>query len=199
MVGRRAQTLQRPNHRWQGFDGNLSFPFASFFTRRNETVTAIKTLIWSIIVGGTATVGIPYLLLASTDASFSVRLTGLRLFGLALIFFGAMIYAWSASTFTFIGKGTPAPFDPPKELVAKGPYQYVRNPIYVFVIIVLVGEAMYFQNAALIIYAVLALLFFHFWIVFYAEPVLRRRFGKSYEVYCASVSRWFPRLPKTQR
>src|SRR5205807_8574116 len=115
----------------------------------------IKTLIWSIIVGGAATVGIPYLLLSSTGASLSLRLPGLRLFGLALILFGAMIYAWSASTFTFIGK--------------------------------------------LIIYAILALLFFHFWIVFYAEPVLRRRFGKSYEVYCASVSRWFPRLPKTQR
>ena len=122
---------------------------------------------------------------------------------MALILFGMMIYAWSASTFTSVGKGTPAPFDPPKELVAKGPYQYVRNPIYVFVVIVLAGEALYFRNAALIIYAVLALLFFHFWVIFYEEPVLRRRFGKSYEAYCVSVSRWFPKLPglrdKTRR
>ncbi len=160
------------------------------------TVTAIKTLIWSIIVGGTATVGIPYLLLTATGASLSLRLLGFRLFGLVLIILGATIYVWSASTFTFVGKGTPAPFDPPKELVAKGPYQYVRNPIYVFVIIVLVGEAVLLENAALIIYAVLTLLFFHLWVVLYEEPVLRRRFGKSYEAYCAAVSRWFPRLPR---
>src|SRR5438128_12003521 len=112
-----------------------------------------------MLVGGTATVGIPYLLLASTGTSLSVRPSGFRLSGLALILFGAVIYAWSAWSFTFIGEGTPAPFDPPKELVAKGPYQYVRNPIYLFVNIVPIGEAMYFQNAALIIYAVLALLF----------------------------------------
>lgn len=147
-----------------------------------------------MIIGGAATVGIPFLLIASTGASLSLRLPRLRLLGFVLILFGALIYAWSASTFTFIGKGTPAPFDPPKELVAKGPYQYVRNPIYAFVIIVLVGEAMYFQQAVLIIYAVLVLLFLHFWVVFHEEPVLRRRFGESYEAYCASVSRWFPGL-----
>lgn len=61
------------------------------------TVTAIKTLIWSIIVGGTATVGIPYLLLTATGASLSLRLLGFRLFGLVLIILGATIYVWSAN------------------------------------------------------------------------------------------------------
>ena len=142
------------------------------------------------------TVVIPYLLLALTGASPSARPPAFRLFGLVLIFFGAMIYAWSAWTFTFVGKGTPAPFDPPRELVVKGPFRYVRNPIYVFIIIVLVGEAILLQNSALVIYTALAILFLHLWVVFYEEPTLRKRFGKSYEVYCASVSRWFPRLPR---
>jgi len=148
------------------------------------------------------TVGVPYLLLALTGASPSARPPAFRLFGLVLIFFGALIYAWSVWTFTFVGKGTPAPFDP-KELVVKGPFRYVRNPIYVFIIIVLVGEAILLQNSALVIYTALAILFLHPWVVFYEEPTLRKRFGKSYEVYCASVSRWFPRLPslrdKTRR
>ena|SRR2546426_4294984 len=156
-----------------------------------------------MLVGGTATVGIPYLLLTSTGTSLSVRPSGFRLSGLALILFGAIIYAWSASTFTFIGKGTPAPFAPPKELVVKGPFRYVRNPIYVFVIIVLVGEAILLQNSALITYTALTILFLHLWVVFYEEPALRKRFGRSYEAYCASVPRWFPRLPtlrdKTRR
>src|SRR5207237_1476577 len=95
--------------------GNLITFHSHYFTRRNVTVTAIKTLIWSIIVGGTATVGIPYLLLASTGASAYAKLPAFRLSGLVLIFFVAILYAWSAWTFMFIGKGTPAPFDPPKE------------------------------------------------------------------------------------
>jgi len=135
-------------------------------------------------------------LLAAAGASPSARLPAFRLFGLVLIFFGAMIYAWSAWTFTFIGKGTPAPFDPPKELVVKGPFRYVRNPIYVFVIIVLVGEAILLQNSAAIIYAALAIFFLHLWVVFYEEPTLRERFEKPYEAYCAAVPRWFPRLPR---
>lgn len=73
---------------------------------------------------------------------------------------GVMIYIWCAWNFTFIGKGTPAPFDPPKELVVKGPYQFVRNPMYVFVVLALIGEAIFFETMILVVFAALTVTFF---------------------------------------
>jgi len=104
----------------------------------------------------------------------------------------ALIYLRCAWDFTFTGRGTPAPFDPPKEIVVRGPYRYVRNPMYVAVMLALTGEALLFEAASLLIYAALAFSFFHFWVVFYEEPTLRRKFGDSYREYCRRVPRWLP-------
>ena len=138
---------------------------------------------------------VPYLLISSRLDSFRIDLSGFRYLGLIPILIGVMIYIWCAWNFTFIGKGTPAPFDPPKELVVKGPYQYVRNPMYVFLVLALTGEAILFETAILILFAAAAVIFVHLWVVLYEEPSLKRRFGKSYERYCERVSRWFPGLP----
>src|SRR5215467_922208 len=98
---------------------------------------AIKTLIWSILVPTTATIVIPYLLLTSQLNTLRLPFGTIRWFGLIPILIGVGLYCWSAWGFTFNGKGTPAPFDPPKELVVKGPYRYLRNPMYTFVVIAL--------------------------------------------------------------
>lgn len=140
---------------------------------------------------------VPYLLLSPRYDSFKIELSHLRFFGLVPLLIGVVIYVWCAWDFTFIGKGTPAPFDPPKELVVKGPYQYVRNPMYVFVALALIGEAILLETTTLVLFAGLALTFFHFWVVLYEEPTLKRKFGESYEGYCAGVSRWLPRLPQS--
>ena len=158
-------------------------------------MTAIKTILWSIFVPGSITVIFPYLLLSPRFDSFRIGISGWRFFGLIPIIVGVTIYLWCAWNFTFIGKGTPAPFDPPKELVVKGPYQYVRNPMYVFAGLTLIGEAIYFETTILVLYAALAAIALHLWVVFYEEPSLRRKFGESYERYCERVSRWLPRLP----
>ena len=158
-------------------------------------MTAIKTLIWSIFVPGTITVLVPYWLLSTGSTSFPVGLSAVRLIGLLVLAFAFMIYVWCAWNFTFVGKGTPAPFDPPQKLVVKGPYQFVRNPMYVFVALALIGEAILFGTPVLIIYAGLAVIFCHLWVVYYEEPTLRRKFGESYERYSSRVSRWLPRLP----
>ena len=157
-------------------------------------MTAIKTLLWSIFVAGTVLIIVPYLLLSSRFDSFRVSLSYFRFFGLIPILIGVMLYVWCAWYFTFIGKGTPAPFDPPKELVINGAYQYVRNPIYVFVALTLTGEAILFETTILVVYATLAVIVFSLWVVLYEEPSLKRRFGESYERYCERVSRWFPRF-----
>ena len=138
---------------------------------------------------------VPYLLLSSESTPVPRELSVLRLIGLAVLLFAVVIYVLCAWNFTFVGEGTPAPFDPPKKLVVKGPYRFVRNPMYVFVALALIGEAIFFGRAVLIIYAGLALIFCHLWVVYYEEPTLRRKFGESYERYSIRVSRWLPRLP----
>jgi protein-S-isoprenylcysteine O-methyltransferase Ste14 len=158
-------------------------------------MVALKTLIFTILVPGTATVLVPYLLLSWDTRFFSFEIGAIRYLGLPPILLGALTYLWCAWDFTFTGRGTPAPIDPPKELVVKGLYRYVRNPMYVGITLILTGEALLFQSAVLLLYAGLLLVCAHLFIVFYEEPTLKRLFGASYESYCKSVSRWIPRLP----
>jgi protein-S-isoprenylcysteine O-methyltransferase Ste14 len=108
---------------------------------------------------------------------------------------GAVTYLLCAWDFTFTGMGTPAPIDPPKELVVKGLYCYVRNPMYMGITFILLGEGFLFESAVLFLYAGFLLVCAHLFIVYYEEPTLRRLFGTSYESYCNSVSRWIPGLP----
>jgi protein-S-isoprenylcysteine O-methyltransferase Ste14 len=156
---------------------------------------ALKTLLFTILVPGTVTVLVSYLLLTSGFQLFPVEIGALRILGLPPILLGAVTYLWCAWDFTFAGRGTPAPIDPPKELVVKGLYRYVRNPMYVGVTLILLGEALLFESAVLFLYAGFLLVCAHLFIVYYEEPTLKRLFGASYESYCKSVPRWIPRLP----
>jgi protein-S-isoprenylcysteine O-methyltransferase Ste14 len=117
-----------------------------------------------------------------------------RYLGLIPMVLGALIYLWCAWDFTFAGKGTPAPIDPPKELVVRGLYRYVRNPMYVGVGSVLIGEALLFQLLALLVYVGAVLLMFHLFVVLYEEPALTRKFGDSYRRFRETVPRWIPRV-----
>src|SRR5712691_8892651 len=158
-------------------------------------MVALKTLLFTILVPGTVTFLVLYLLLTSGFQLFPVEIGALRYLGLPPILLGALTYLWCAWDFTFTGRGTPAPIDPPKELVVKGLYRYVRNPMYVGVTLILLGEALLFESAVLFLYAGFLLVWAHLFIVYYEEPTLKRLFGASYESYCKSVPRWIPRLP----
>jgi len=157
-------------------------------------MVALKTLLFTILVPGTVTVLVPYLLLTSGFQLFPVEIGALRVLGLPPMLLGALTYLWCAWDFTFTGRGTPAPIDPPKELVVKGLYRYVRNPMYVGITLILTGEALLFESAVLFLYAGFLFVCAHLFIVYYEEPTLRRLFGAPYESYCKSVSRWIPRL-----
>lgn len=98
--------------------------------------------------------------------------------------------------FAFRGRGTPMPTDPPRELVVTGFYRYVRNPIYVGVILIFLGHFLWFGYWALLLYAVLSFIGVHLFIILYEEPTLKRRFGVSYEEYLNRVPRWIPRRAK---
>src|SRR5713226_709709 len=156
---------------------------------------ALKTLLFTTLVPGTGTVLVPYLLLSWDIQIFSFDLGAIRYVGLPPILLGASTYLWCAWDFTFTGRGTPAPIDPPKELVVKGLYRYVRNPMYVGITLILTGEALLFESAVLFLYAGFLFVCAHLFIVFYEEPTLRRLFGAPYESYGKSVPRWIPRLP----
>src|SRR6266436_8006932 len=96
--------------------------------------------------------------------------------------------------FALQGLGTPAPIAPPRNLVVTGLYRYVRNPIYVAVVAVILGQAALFGDQRLLLYGVLVWLAFHAFVVGYEEPALVHRFGTEYEDFRANVPRWIPRL-----
>ncbi|MFI5056801.1 MAG: methyltransferase family protein [Candidatus Acidiferrales bacterium] len=152
----------------------------------------VRTLIFTIVVPGFWTVVMPYWLV-SRGAKPDLR--GVWAAGWLLIAWGTALYfACAFWSFALRGKGTPAIFDPPKKLVEEGPYRIVRNPMYWSVTFVMLGEGLVFHSLAL---AEVALAFFigtNLFVLFYEEPVLRRKFGAEYEVYCRRVPRWLPRF-----
>jgi protein-S-isoprenylcysteine O-methyltransferase Ste14 len=92
------------------------------------------------------------------------------------------------------GRGTPAPVAPTVQLVVGGTFRYVRNPGYVAVVSLLVGQALLFGSGAVLLYALAVAVAFHAFVILYEEPTLRRQFGAEYEAYCRKVPRWLPRL-----
>src|SRR5579864_1332646 len=94
--------------------------------------------------------------------------------------------------FALQGLGTPAPIAPPRNLVVSGLYRYVRNPIYVAVVAVILGQAVLFADWQLLGYGALLWLSFHIFVIAFEEPALRESFGAEYESYRANVPRWLP-------
>jgi protein-S-isoprenylcysteine O-methyltransferase Ste14 len=118
----------------------------------------------------------------------------LRVIGVALIAAGAAALLHSFARFVVEGVGTPAPVAPKRTLVVGGLYRHVRNPMYVAVAALIVGEALLFGQPALLAYAAAFGAVVAAFVRFYEEPTLRRRFGASYEAYRSAVPAWLPRL-----
>lgn len=113
-----------------------------------------------------------------------------KILGLVLILIAGIIWLYSISLFHFLGKGTPVPINPPKKLVIKGIYKYTRNPMYLSVLIMLTGYFLFFGHVSLLLYLLSMALFLNFFVIYYEEPTLRKKFGKSYVKYCKNVRRW---------
>jgi protein-S-isoprenylcysteine O-methyltransferase Ste14 len=117
-----------------------------------------------------------------------------RLAGVALILAGVPGVLDSFARFALEGLGTPAPIAPPRNLVVSGLYRYVRNPIYVAVVAVILGQGVLFADSRLLVYGASLWLFFHLAVIVHEEPTLRQSFGAEYDAYRANVPRWLPRL-----
>jgi protein-S-isoprenylcysteine O-methyltransferase Ste14 len=129
------------------------------------------------------------------DARWGLALPGWTAVpGLVLIVLGGALAVACVGLFVVRGRGTPAPFDPPREFVAVGPYRLVRNPMYIGALAVLAGFGLLLHSGAILLFSLAWLALAHWFVVAYEEPALRRKFGATYEDYCRAVSRWLPLL-----
>ena len=118
----------------------------------------------------------------------------LRFVGGLLIGAGLPVLLDSFARFAFQGLGTPAPVFPTRHLVVSGLYRHVRNPMYVAVAAVILGQGLLFGNVSVLRYGALVWLAFHLFVLAYEEPTLRATFGAEYEAFRHNVPRWIPRL-----
>jgi protein-S-isoprenylcysteine O-methyltransferase Ste14 len=152
----------------------------------------IRALVYASLFIGLLLIYVPARLLTWSGI---VRPTGIevpQVIGMIVASFGAFIALWCIFTFSSLGRGTPAPFDPPRRLVLRGPYRFVRNPMYIGAGLALAGAGLFYESLFLLGYASVFLLVCHLFVIWYEEPTLRRTFGSEYEMYCRTVRRWWP-------
>jgi protein-S-isoprenylcysteine O-methyltransferase Ste14 len=107
--------------------------------------------------------------------------------------FGGVVVAWCLGSFVVYGRGTPALFDAPRRFVARGPYRYVRNPMYIGAAFLLLGYGLYQQSPAIVLFVPVWWLLFHLLVILYEEPALGSKFGPDYAEYRRWTHRWIPR------
>ena len=157
-------------------------------------MTALKSLLFFIFVPGTVMGYVPFMI-AAGDAEF-IDLGVLRYLAVPLWLVSGLAVLWCFWDFTFKGRGTPAPIDPPKELVAVGLYRFVRNPMYVSGVIALIGWILWSPSFSMILTPILFFVAAHLFVTLYEEPTLKKKFGASYEDYLKRIPRWIPRFSK---
>ena len=150
----------------------------------------IKNVFFAVLVPGTVAVWLPLWIGGGMQRVTTLGLP--EILGLALVTGGLITILIAICFFGTKGRGTPAPFDPPVQLVIRGPHRYVRNPMYAGVVVTTIGWALFFRSWSLVLYAGIAWLFFHAFVMLVEEPGLRRRFGPDYTAYCVAVRRWIP-------
>lgn len=155
-------------------------------------LTFLKSLAFLILVPGVVVIYAPVQIALAAEAA--PALPWLRWATLPFWLAGAAGIVWCVWDFTFTGRGTPLPLDPPRELVVRGLYRYVRNPMYTSAVLILSGHVLWFQAPWLLLYTAGVFLAFAGFVRWYEEPHLRRTFGEAYERYCRSVPRWLPHL-----
>ena len=157
----------------------------------------LRAVVWSALFVGTVAGYVPWRFFGFDPGR--VRLDSLgAVLGLLVMAAGAALALACVMEFVRTGLGTPAPVDPPRALVLRGPYRFVRNPMYVGMFTLLCGEALLARSLPLLGYAVGWLALIHLVVVTYEEPTLRRQFGGEYEAYCRQVPRWVPRFGRRE-
>ena len=158
---------------------------------------ALRSLLWTILLPGVIVGYVPWRFFGLGRAGLDV-FDPMSLPGLLCIGLGAGLLAACIVEFARSGRGTLSPADPPRHLVVRGLYRHVRNPMYLSVTVIILGEALLARSSALGIYWGTWFLGANLFVIGYEEPTLRRRFGGSYVEYTRQVGRWVPRLGSRQ-
>lgn len=152
----------------------------------------MRNVLFTVVVPGLGGAWVPWWIL--TRPGHAVSPAGWE--AVPVIAVGTALYVWCVWNFAAVGDGTPGPWDAPSRVVAAGPYRWVRNPIYVAALLIVLGEAWLFMSLSLLAYAGAMAVCFHLFVIGYEERTLRRRFGSSYLEYQRTVRRWIPRVPR---
>ena len=159
----------------------------------SAALLALRSLLWTILMPGMVAGYVPWRFFGVDQVH--VRWTNpVHLTGLLCIAVGALLLAACIFEFARSGKGTLSPADPPRELVVRGLYRHVRNPMYLSVSAILIGETLLTRSRDLLLYWAVFFLLANVFVIVFEEPMLRRQFGSSYEQYTKRVGRWLPRL-----
>jgi protein-S-isoprenylcysteine O-methyltransferase Ste14 len=155
----------------------------------------LRALVWAVLFVGAVAVYVPWRYFGVALGRLQLASPG-TLLGLLLVAAGGGVMFACVREFVARGRGTPAPMDPPRALVVHGPYRVVRNPMYIGLLLALLGELTWSFSWGLVGYIAAWLASIHLFVVLYEEPTLRRRFGDPYVRYTGQVGRWWPRWPK---
>jgi protein-S-isoprenylcysteine O-methyltransferase Ste14 len=154
---------------------------------------AIRSITWAALLPGFFAGYVPWRFFGLAQVRITLS-DPIQLFGLIAIALGAGLLAACIWEFAHSGRGTLAPLDPPKQLVVRGLYRYVRNPMYLSVTTIVFGELLLTRSLALLAYWVIWFAAVNLFVIGYEEPTLRRQFGDAYERYTQTVGRWIPTL-----
>jgi protein-S-isoprenylcysteine O-methyltransferase Ste14 len=157
----------------------------------------LRSLLWTILLPGVVAGYVPWTFFALNRIGWEWRPGFLA--GALIVAAGVLLLAACVIEFARSGRGTLSPVDPPRHLVVRGLYRYVRNPMYLSVTAILLGEVLLTRSRALAIYWAIWFAVVNVFVMAYEEPWLRGRFGDSYAEYAANVGRWLPRLPQQGR
>jgi protein-S-isoprenylcysteine O-methyltransferase Ste14 len=164
--------------------------------REATTFVLIRAITYATLFIAFLLVVLPARVLSWSGIVRPVSLGAAQVAGAVVGASGAVLALWCLVTFIVIGRGTPAPFDPPRRLVVVGPYRLIRNPMYVGAGLALAGAALFYQSWALLGYCAAFELAMYLFVVVYEEPTLRATFGTPYVHYCQRVRRWWPGRPQ---
>jgi protein-S-isoprenylcysteine O-methyltransferase Ste14 len=151
----------------------------------------LGSLLFLVIAPGTVAVLIPWAISGwALDAGWPLVL---RVAGFALTGLGAVALLACFAQFVREGRGTPAPVAPTETLVVHGLYRYVRNPMYLAVGAVILGQALAFPSLGVLVWAAVFAVAVVVFVLAYEQPTLARRYGEEYHAYCRAVPGWWPR------
>jgi protein-S-isoprenylcysteine O-methyltransferase Ste14 len=159
-----------------------------------RTVAATGSAVFFAVAPGTVAGIVPWWLTGWQLRQPLAYWAPLRVVGIVLVAAGAAVLVHAFTRFVVEGLGTPAPVAPTEHLVVSGLYRYVRNPMYVAVVAVIVGQSLLLWQPVLLPYAAIVSVAFVVFVLGYEQPTLRRQFGSSYEAYQRAVPPWWPRL-----